>query len=84
MATRLSGAPVGATQATTITIEQGPASSIAVSGAVAGGQTSKATVKSADGKPITLVLPRYTCYVAPVPTFCPPKQIQAGSHKYVL
>jgi hypothetical protein len=84
MATRLAGRPVGAPQTTTLTIDQGPASSITVSAAVAGGLTSKAVVKSADGKRITLVLPRYSCFVAPAPTFCPPKTIKALHHKYVL
>jgi hypothetical protein len=84
MVTRLTGTPVGAPQATTITIQQGPARSVTVSSKVAGGLTSTAVIKSATGSPIEIVLPHYTCFAAPTPTFCPAKTITAGNHRYVL
>jgi hypothetical protein len=84
MSTRLKGKPVGPPQPVTITINQGPGNSLSVTAAVAGGQTSTATVTGAHGKKITLVTPRFGCTVPPQPTICPPSNVQARSHQYKL
>jgi hypothetical protein len=80
--TKLKGASGGAPQAVTITFDQGPAKTLNVSAGVPGAPSSKATIVSGSGAPITLVLPRYACYLAPAPTFCPPSKAAAASHRY--
>jgi hypothetical protein len=80
----LKGKVAGAPQPVTVTIDQGPAGTLTVSGAVPGGQTSKATVKSGLGSSIELVLPRYACYVPPYPTFCPATKLKTPPHHYEL
>ena len=84
MLTQLTGTVVGDTQPTTVTIPQGPARSITITATVDGVRTAVGTVTSADAKPITLLLPRYSCSVAPSPTFCPVKKIVIGHHRYQL
>jgi hypothetical protein len=81
---KLTGAANGATQPLTLTINQGPGKSLTVTGGVPGGKTSTVTVNSANGKPIAIVTPRFSCYLPPTPTFCPASKISAGSHKYVV
>lgn len=78
------GTIVGATQPLTLTMEQGPGTSLAVSAGVPGGTLSKATVTSATGKPVDIILPRYGCVLPPAPTFCPPESVKAASHKYIV
>jgi hypothetical protein len=80
--TTVAGGLAGAAQKLTLTIEQGPAKSIAVTASVLGGKISQATVRSAGSSPIELVLPRYICFFPPAPTFCPAMQVQAGVHRY--
>jgi hypothetical protein len=82
--TVVSGAIQGAPQTVTLTIDQGPGSTVHASATVPGGQTSQATIKSADGSPIAIVLPRYACPLPPAPTFCPAMQTIAGFHRYTL
>jgi hypothetical protein len=84
LSTVIAGAIQGAPQTVTLSIDQGPGSKVHVSASVAGGQTSQATIKSANGSPIAIVLPRYACSMPPVPTFCPAMQIFAGFHRYML
>ncbi len=74
----------GAKQPITVTINQGPAKSLTITAAAKGGAASTATVKSATGAPIALVLPHYTCYVTPTPTFCPASSIKAAPHRYTV
>lgn len=74
----------GATQPIKITIDQGPARSVTVSASAPGGQPANATVRSATGSPIALVLARYVCYLPPYPTFCPPLATKVASHRYSL
>ncbi len=82
--TAVTGSIVGASQPLTFTLAQGPATSLNITAGVSGGPVSKATVTSATGAPIAIVLPKYSCILPPAPTFCPPQSVQAGSHKYVV
>lgn len=84
MTTRLKGRPVGLPQAVTVTVDQGPAKSLTITAAVAGGQATTATVTGAKGKKIEIVLPRFGCTVPPQPTICPPTHVQTGAHQYKL
>jgi len=86
MVTRVSSKLHGARQPVTITIDQGPGSTITISASAKGGTASTATIKSKSGSPIELVLPRYTCNLPPLPTFCPPSKTAAASHphRYML
>jgi hypothetical protein len=74
----------GAPQPLTVTLEQGPATTLTATASVPGGAPSKASITGATHGKIELVLPRFTCFAAPVPTFCPVRRIEAGSHRYVL
>lgn len=80
----LGGTVVGAPQPVTLGFSQGPAKSITVSASVPGGTPAKATLNSATGNPIAIVLPRYRCGLPPSPTFCPLSKIVAASHSYTL
>jgi hypothetical protein len=82
--THLTGTVVGAPQPVSLSFSQGPAKSITVSASVPGGTPAKATLTSATGSPIAIVLPRYRCGLPPSPTFCPPSKIVASSHRYTL
>lgn len=82
MLTRVTSKVHGALQPVTITFKQGPASTIAVSAAAKGGVPSVATIKAKSGSKITLVLPRYSCFLPPLPTFCPATKESSGSHGY--
>jgi hypothetical protein len=82
--THLKGALLGAPQTVTVTINQGPGTSLKMSASVPGGPTASATIKSATGSPIAVVSPRYGCSVPKTQTFCPARQITAGSHRYTL
>jgi hypothetical protein len=84
MITHLTGKPVGPPQPVTVTINQGPSKAVTITAAVANGQTATATVTRSNGKKLALVLPRFGCTVPPQPSFCPPSQVHAGSHKYTL
>jgi hypothetical protein len=84
MTTRLAGKPVGAPQAVTVTINQGPSKALTIVASVANGSTATATVTGAKGKKIAIVLPRFGCTVPPVPTICPPTKVQSSSHQYKL
>lgn len=81
---RVTGGVNGAAQPVTLSFDQGPAKTIDVSAAVPGGTTSTATIISASGNPIALVLPRYECFVPPVGTFCPALNVTAASHRYAV
>jgi hypothetical protein len=72
----------GAVQPITVTINQGPGNVLTISAAAAGGQPSSAEVISATGQPITLIIPRYSCFLPPVPTFCPATKVTTATHKY--
>lgn len=82
--THLKGALLGAPQTVTVTIDQGPGTTLKMSASVPGGQSTPATIKSATGSPIALVLPHYSCSVPPARTFCPASQITAHSGRYML
>lgn len=84
LATRLTSRVRGAPQTVRITLNQGPDRRLRVSARARGGAPSSATIKSATGAPISLVLPRYSCFLPPAPTFCPPLRAKAGSHRYAL
>jgi hypothetical protein len=84
MISRVTSRLRGATQPITVTVDQGPATSVVISAHASGGQTSTATIKSGTGSPITLVLPRYLCYLPPYPTFCPAISAKVASHRYSL
>ncbi len=53
-----------------VTIHQGPGASLTALASLPGQQSSAVDIKSSTGSPITLVLPRYTCFVPPDPTDC--------------
>ncbi len=76
------GSENGAPQPLTLTFDQGPAKTLNVSAGVPGGAVSHATITSANGKPIAIVTPRYTCYLPPTLTFCPVSKVTAASHRY--
>lgn len=79
--TRLTSRLMGAPQLVTISFSQGPGATLHLTSTVAGGVPSTATVKSANGSPIALVLPRFVCFLPPVGTFCPASKIQvSGGH----
>lgn len=80
----VTGRVVGAPQPVTLNLDQGPAKSLTVSAGVPGGSTSTATITSATGGRIGIVLPHYGCALPPAPTFCPPSSVKAGSHKYTV
>jgi hypothetical protein len=79
LATHLAAKLKGAPQTVTVKFSPGPSKSITVTASVSGGTASTATITSATGSPISLALPRYTCFVAPYPTFCPLKSVHAGN-----
>ena len=81
--TRLFGLP-GAPQPVTIDLDQGPGTSVKITASVPGGTPAVGVITSATGKPITLVVPRYTCFVPPTVTFCPALKTVAGRHHYTL
>jgi hypothetical protein len=66
-----------------IAVQRGPAGSLSVT-ASGSGQTSTATLKSANGQPISLMYPRYGCIAPPNPTFCPPTQAATEPSSYRL
>lgn len=82
--TAVSGATSGLPQLLTISFDQGPSSMITVTASLQGGRTVQATLHSATGSPITLVLPKYRCLLPPSPTFCPPTKVQAQSNHYTV
>jgi hypothetical protein len=82
--THLKGTVDGAPQPLTITFDQGPAKVLKVSAAVPGGTPSTATVTSANGQPIALVLPHYVCYLPPFRSSCPPSKVTTRFHGYTL
>lgn len=84
MITRLAGLPHGLPQQTTITVQKGPAKALAVSASVPAAPTSKATITGAGGAKISLAPPRFSCAVAPVPTFCPPTKLENQRHRWRL
>jgi hypothetical protein len=81
---RVTGKKRGAAQPITVTINRGPGKSVTVSSKSAGGKSSSATIKSASGSSIALTQPRFTCFLAPFPTFCPPTSMKASSSGYTL
>jgi hypothetical protein len=84
MLTRVGGRIKGAKQPVTISFQQGPATSLTVLASIPGGATSTATIKSASSSKITLVVPFYTCYLPPNPTFCPVTKTSTASHRYTV
>ena len=84
LATVLRSHIVGAPQPVTIRFRQGPASTITVSAAIPGGPMSRATVKSATGSPIELILPTYRCYLPPTLSSCPVRRVQAAAGRYAF
>jgi hypothetical protein len=76
--------PVTATSGTVrIVVAGGPGKSLKVV-ASALHQSSAVTVTSADGRPVTLVRLRYSCLLAPAPSFCPAKHETFSKHDYQL
>jgi hypothetical protein len=69
--TRVPGPLTGSPQAVNLTIDRGPSTTLHVTATGAGGHSSQATINSADGKQIALLVPRYSCGVPPLATFCP-------------
>lgn len=84
LSSHVKGGVAGAPQPVTVTINQGPANALRVTAAVAGGSASAATVSGAGGATIELVGPRFTCYLPPTPTFCPPVHVAFSPHRYAL
>ncbi len=82
--TRLTGPFAGAAQKLTITLDQGPGKTITATATVPGGKPARATITSATGAPIALVLPRFVCNLPPVATFCPAGSVAAHAHRYTL
>src|SRR5579864_7795298 len=80
----LLGHVVGAPQRVSITFNQGPSKTLRVTGTVAGGQSSTATIGTASGSPIALVSPPYTCFLPPAFTFCPAEQTRVGAGSYTV
>ena len=74
----------GTKQAVTVTIGSGPGNALTVTAGVPGGVTSTARIVSATGAPIRLVKARYTCLVAPLPTFCPATRVGATGGGYAI
>jgi hypothetical protein len=82
--THVGGKVSGAPQPVTITIPQGPASTLTITASVPGGAPSHATITAAGGAHIALVLPHFTCFLPPYPTFCPASRTQFGNRAYKL
>lgn len=82
--TGLGGHLVGARQPVTISFAQGPAKAITVTADLPGGPPSTATIRSATGAPIEVILPTYRCNLPPRATACPATHIQAGHEHYSL
>jgi hypothetical protein len=62
-----------------VSVQRGPGTALTVT-ASGGGHTATATVKSPDGKPLTLLEPRYPCQVPPTPTYCPALGLTTGGN----
>jgi hypothetical protein len=82
MGSSIRGAHGGAMQPVTVTINQGPGNSLTIKAQTPGGVATPATIKSASGSPIALVLPTYGCYLPPYPTFCPAVSTKLRPHQY--
>jgi hypothetical protein len=82
--TDVHGLANGAPQPLTVTVSGGPGAALAVTASVPGGTPSRATVRSATGNPIEIVLPHYDCELPPRPTFCPQKRVQTASHRWAI
>ena len=82
--THLRARTIGVPQRVTITINQGPGKTIAITAAVPGEKPAIATVKSATDANIALVTPHYGCLLPPAPTFCPATKTVAGSRRYTV
>ncbi len=61
-------------------ISRGPATKLTVT-ASAKGKQSTATLTSANGKPLTLLLPQYTCELPPSPSFCPGRNARVAGDR---
>jgi hypothetical protein len=70
-------------QKVTLTVQHGPSGTLTIT-ASDKGATAHATVKSANGKPITLSAPRFTCSIPPATTFCPAMTLHANAQTYSL
>jgi hypothetical protein len=81
---RAAGSVVGAPQKLLITLPQGPAATLTASASVSGSPASSVQLKSSNGSPVTIVLPRYTCFVPPAPTYCPPVKESVSGGNYTL
>ncbi len=85
METHLAGRLTGAPQPVTVSFSRGPSSTITVSASVPGGHMAQATIKGAHGAPIAIGPPTdYTCFLPPVPTFCPARSIHVSDHHYAI
>jgi hypothetical protein len=82
--THVGGKISGAPQPVTITIPQGPASTLTITASVPGGAPSHATITAGGGGRIALVAPHFTCFLPPYPTFCPPSKVTLGHKAYTL
>jgi hypothetical protein len=82
LSTYVGGKVSGALQPVTITINQGPASSLTIGATEPGGQATHATISGASGAKIALTDARYNCFLAPDPTFCPASKVAVGHRKY--
>jgi hypothetical protein len=74
------GVPGSGPVAVTLKISRGPAAKLTVA-ASAQGKQSTATLTSATGKPLTLLLPQYTCELPPSPSFCPGHNAHVNSDR---
>jgi len=85
METHLAGRLTGGPQPVTVSFSRGPSSTITVSASVPGGHMAQATIKGAHGAPIAIGPPTdYTCFLPPVPTFCPARSIHVSDHHYAI
>jgi hypothetical protein len=82
LSTYVGGKVSGALQPVTISINQGPAKSVTISATAPGATATHATVAGASGAMISLTDPRYNCFLAPDPTFCPASKVTVGHRKY--
>lgn len=73
----------GSPQPLTITFSQNSGKSVTITGQFKGGKASTATVTSSSS-PIKLTVPRYVCFVPPLPTFCPASSAKFSGGKYTV
>lgn len=74
----------GAPQRVNVSLAQGPGTSLTASASVAGRNASQLRIKSSNGSPVILAVPRYICFAPPAPTYCPPlaEAVSGGSYSF--